>query len=139
MSASLKAPGGRSPANADREITFSFAVLNLNHSKFKVAEEDRSDFLQSLLTDALAKYSHSTEKEFRKESRREHRHRIDFTKSSFPDGFGLPAEDLNQDAWQFAVCSGQAKPPKNKWRVYGYLVDAVFHIVWFDTEHDMFP
>jgi len=93
----------------------------------------------ALLTDALAKYSRFTEEEFRKVNRRDHRHLIDFTKSSYPKGFGRPAEDLNQDAWQIAVCSGQVKPPKEKWRVYGYLVGAIFYIVWFDTQHDMFP
>ena len=128
-----------SEKNDENKISFSFAALDFNHPKFRIPEEYRVDFLYALVTDALARYSAFTEKEFRKENRRDHRHRIDFTKSSCREGFGLPAEDLNQDAWQIAVCSGRPQHPKNKWRVYGYLVESVFYIVWFDTQHDMFP
>ncbi len=119
-------------------MSFSFARLNLNHERFTVPADWRAEFFHALLTDAFVNYSNMTDTDFRKVDRRQHRHPIDFNRSKFRDGFSLPAEDVNLDAWQFAVCSGRQTPPKDKWRVYGYLVESTFHIVWLDAEHAMF-
>lgn len=71
----------------------------------------------------------------------EHRHIIDFTISSEPDGFrhvqGLDPEQLGvYDGWEFGVY------PEQRWcqyRAHGIVIDDVFYIIWLDQEHRLFP
>lgn len=124
--------------DGDRKILFSFAWLDLNHEQFSIPKEYQAEFLHTLFADAFAKYSNMTDYDFRQVDRRQHRHPIIFEQSTFEDGFGLEAEDVDLDAWQFAVCSGRQSAPRNKWRVYGFLIENIFHVVWLDAKHAMF-
>lgn len=124
--------------DGDRKISFSFAWLDLDHKQFFIPKECQAEFLHALFADAFANYSNMTDYDFRHEDRRQHRHRINFEQSTFENGFGLEAEDVDLEAWQFAVCSGRQSPPRNKWRVYGFLVENIFHVVWLDAKHAMF-
>ncbi|MBC8481357.1 MAG: hypothetical protein H8D47_01665 [Planctomycetes bacterium] len=47
-------------------------------------------------------------------------------------GFGLESE-YDENAWQFSITG-------NKYgRVHGFFIDNVFHIVWLDPQHKVYP
>ncbi len=60
-------------------------------------------------------------------------HPIDWTAKSVAfNGFGLKKE-YNENAWQFTV-SG------NKYgRVHGFFIEHIFHVVWLDPKHKVYP
>lgn len=59
-------------------------------------------------------------------------HKIDWSKSAFPDGFTCLNEQLQQHtAFQYEV--------QSRCRVYGFLIENIFYIVWVDPEHQAFP
>lgn len=61
-------------------------------------------------------------------------HRIDWTRSSQPQGFThIPQQALEGEAWQFSLSANEHG------RVHGLLIDNVFHVVWLDCNHQLFP
>ena len=70
----------------------------------------------------------------------EHRHCLSFRETAEPEGFqGIdPANDelWTEEAWQFAL-PGVRGEPSGGWRVHGFIVNDMFHIVWLDPEHKL--
>jgi hypothetical protein len=72
---------------------------------------------------------------------REFRHSFDFSGTTEPDGFRNLEDELREELpWQFAVCPDMpAHQPHGAWRVYGFILQDTFYVVWLDTEHQLFP
>jgi len=49
-------------------------------------------------------------------------------------GFQIPnQQDLDDEAWQFSISEHQ------NGRVHGFLIDTIFHVVWLDPDHGLYP
>jgi hypothetical protein len=49
-------------------------------------------------------------------------------------GFQIPQrQDLDEQAWQFSLSEHESG------RVHGFLIDRVFHVVWLDPDHNLYP
>ena len=61
-------------------------------------------------------------------------HRITWVETARPVGFAhLPAQVREADAWQFSITA-------NEWgRVHGLLIGNVFHVIWLDFNHRLYP
>jgi hypothetical protein len=72
----------------------------------------------------------------------QNRHMITFKETTEPDGFRTidPSdEELWTDTpWQFAV-PGVRGEPSGVWRVHGFITEEMFHIVWLDPQHRLYP
>jgi len=70
----------------------------------------------------------------------EHRHRLYFKDTAEPNGFAEidPSDEelWTETAWQFAL-PGERGQPSGGWRVHGFIVDDMFHIVWLDPMHKL--
>lgn len=50
------------------------------------------------------------------------------------DSFGLPQEeDLVDTPYQFSISGNEHG------RVHGFFIDTVFHVVWLDPDHNLYP
>jgi hypothetical protein len=115
-------------------LIFSFGHLDLDsNAKFSLALcED--GYLESLLT-RLRDVSNITLREFRNLWRKGElrNHPIAWHETSEPDGFPLDPQLKEEEAWQFEL-------KKNEYgRVHGVLIDQVFHVVWLDPKHRLYP
>ena len=93
------------------------------------------------LIDALRHFSAKSTNEFVYEPY-PHRHKINFDETSEKNGF--TNVDLDQlgyhETWQFCLHEHLEDPRQQKqWRVHGILIDNVFHVVWLDPDHLLFP
>lgn len=62
-------------------------------------------------------------------------HRIDFKDHAVSEkGFGIArGEEYDLDAWQFSISANEHG------RVHGSLIGNVFHLVWLDPDHNLYP
>ena len=62
-------------------------------------------------------------------------HPIDFARTASPDGFTLlpPALQEEVEPMQFTISKNEHG------RVHGFFIQDVFHVVWLDPEHQLFP
>jgi len=60
-------------------------------------------------------------------------HPISWDRSSEPGGFGLPAHLQDVECFQFGITTNEHG------RVHGYVIGHVFHVVWLDPDHLLFP
>ncbi len=99
------------------------------------------EFFEALLKDIL-RYGTWTIDQFMDMRNDEHRHRIYFKDTTEPEGFKDidPYDDSlwTETAWQFAL-PGVRGQPSDGWRVHGFIVDEMFHIVWLDPLHKLDP
>ena len=120
-----------------RFLKFSFKHLDLEHRKFQLTACD-VDFLRNFVQ-ALQRYANYTVDQFTDQNIDEFRHTFDFTQA-MEDGFSSLSEELRQELpWQFAICPDTHAPPHSAWRVYGFILEDVFYVVWLDTRHQLFP
>lgn len=117
-------------------LRFSFRHFHPDHPKFQLESCER-DFLSELIN-RLAVYSSWAQEDFRDQNNNEHRHVIDFDRTTEKDGFtSAPGIDSDQlaylEAWQFEV------RPMTDWRVHGFVSDDTFFIVWLDPLHKLYP
>ena len=94
-----------------------------------------------LLLSQLQRFSTWSVDRFTDQNNKDHRHIIDFDRTSELDGFiNAPNIDRDQlgyqDAWQFSVDPDR---PESLWRVHGILIDDTFYVVWLDPEHKLYP
>ena len=62
-------------------------------------------------------------------------HRIDFSSKSVSEkGFWIPNED--EIIWEWAF---QMQISTNNWRIHWFFTWNVFHIVWIDPDHLLYP
>lgn len=60
-------------------------------------------------------------------------HRITWSKTAHPAGFNhIPEQVRAGEEWQFALS-------RRNGRVHGLLIGSVFHIVWLDCHHQLYP
>lgn len=126
-------------AAADQKpLRFSFKHLDLSNPKFHSSKCSVEYFCALFAT--LQRFSAWTVDQFIDQYNKEHRHIIDFSETSEPDGFqNIPAVDRDQagyaEGWQFSVY------PDTYWidcRAHGMLIDDTFYVVWFDPEHRLY-
>jgi len=117
-------------ALAKRRIKFSFQYLQETHSKFPL-HGCTIEFLAHLLS-TMKEYSTLTVEEFSTRDEEHHRHQIDFSVTTEPDGFGVDPIDVGSDEpYQFGLCD-ESLGSDGGWRIHGFLRGDVFHVVWLD-------
>lgn len=123
----------------EKPLRFSFKHLDLKNPKFDPSQCPTEYFCK--LFALMQQFSAWTVSQFSDQNNEEHRHIIDFAKTSEPEGFqNIPRADRDQfaysDGWQFSV---YPEVQWNDWRAHGILLDDTFYVVWFDPEHKLYP
>ena len=115
-------------------LSFRFDFLRECKKKFCFSSYPKEYF--QILLKQLGNISRLTRSEMSTAYAEYYRHHpIDFTKANVSENSfnGIPSEVYSGEAWQFNITS-------NKWgRVHGFYIGNVFHIVWLDKEHDLYP
>jgi len=119
-------------------VRFSFTHINSQNEKFSHTNCSTEYFCK--LFSILRRFSTWRVGDFVDQNNDEHRHTIDFSQTSEPDGFQLQGVDAEQfgfhEGWQFSVFPEQ---PWCLWRAHGVLVDDTFYVVWLDPNHLLYP
>jgi|ERR1700679_2985197 hypothetical protein len=121
-----------------KRVRFCFDYLQPDHPRFPITECPR-EFFDALLRD-IVRYKDWTMDTFMDMDNQEHRHRLYFKDTAEPNGFAEidPSDEelWTETAWQFAL-PGERGQPSGGWRVHGFIVDDMFHIVWLDPMHKL--
>jgi len=129
----------RPPKVSEREtILFSFNYYQCNHSACNAESRDAKYFRD--LLNRFGSIGRLTVKEFttmhagiNSGAGRIHKIYWDHPKI-MQSGFKIPQrQDLDENAWQFSVSQHE------NGRVNGLLIGRVFHVVWLDPEHRLYP
>ena len=114
-------------------INFSFRYIDADHEKFRFAAEDSAYFCKVL--DRLKALSSLTANEFMAgRSAALKSHPIDWRHTSEPEGFThLNEQFQSYTPYQFAVSRNEHG------RVHGFFIGNVFHVVWLDPHHRLYP
>ncbi len=136
-------PGPTGPIQAPKvpenePIVFSFNFFQPEHLRCNAQQRD-GHYFRALL-DRLKVVGQLKVKQFRtmhaaRNPQALRIHPIDWNHPKIiQSGFGIPhRQDLDQQAWQFSLSKHQ------NGRVHGFLIDTVFHIVWLDPDHNLYP
>jgi hypothetical protein len=122
----------RIPATSDVPISFSFRFYDGADRKYCISQWEKEKIALSLTR--LKQINEKTYNEMAKDGVTMHFHQVDWAKTKKPKGFPNGAKEVG-NPFQFellGINSGKA-------RVYGALNSAVFHIVWFDFNHEIWP
>ena len=125
----------------EREMLFSFKYLDAACESYSLDRCDRREHYVSQLLPRLCHLSRMTIKAFKGERSKALRsHPINWDEIKNHDGFGTIPETNEQlyaasqsDAYQFAVTANEYG------RVAGFFIDNVFHVVWLDPDHLLYP
>lgn len=60
-------------------------------------------------------------------------HPIDWSETTRVNGFGIPIDGADANAWQFSLTSNEHG------RVHGFLIESTFFVVWLDPQHNLYP
>jgi len=116
-------------------LLFSFKYFDADHERFQMGNCP-SGFFCGLIRE-IVRYESFTVEEFLDQNNRDHRHLIDFSSTTEPDGFTRVDPDTDEvwteTAYQFGL-NGDAGE-QTDWRVHGFVADRVFYVVWFDSQH----
>lgn len=127
-----KAPNITTPPPRRASVVFSFKYLSRTK---KFSCEGVAASYAHKLTERLAALSQTTVDDLlgsRSSALRCHPIRWDGT--SEPDGFTGLAEQLRElTPYQFSISSNEHG------RVHGFFIDDVFHVVWLDPHHRLYP
>lgn len=112
---------------------FSFKNLDLLHDKFSVSEKDKKYFV--FVLERLKSLSTFTREELiSNRSRSLRAHPITWNKTSEPLGFrSLNKKFKDYIPYQITICANKHG------RVHGFFMNNLFHIVWLDPEHNLYP
>ena len=132
-------PEIRAAASDEKPLRFSFKHLDLANPKFGPSKCSIAYFCG--LFAVMQRFSTWTVAQFTDQNNNEHRHIVNFSETSEPDGFqNIPQADQDQfsysDGWQFSVCPELAWID---WRVHGILLEDTFFVVWLDPDHRLYP
>ncbi len=113
-------------------ISFSFKFYDCGDKNFCISrwEEDK-------IAGALKRLKEVNEKTYNdlvRDNRVLHFHPVDWKQTTKPNGFPF-SQANNVDAFQFELIGLN----HGKARVYGALSNNIFHIVWFDFNHLIWP
>lgn len=121
--------------NKDERISFNFHYLKEHTDKFKYSSRDKN-YLHKLI-EKLKCFSEfsvhilRTDKRLCKVLRH---HEIRFREHNVSERtFGIPNEPWCDDnAYQFSLWT-------SSWRIHWFYEWAIFHVVWIDSEHELYP
>lgn len=121
------------PVPARQTISFSFQYIDPGHSKFGFSAQDSTYFCKIL--ERLKDLSAFTLTEFTTNRGSTLKsHCIDWKRTSEPDGFThLNEQFQGYTPYQFAISRNEYG------RVHGFFIGSVFHIVWLDPDHQLYP
>jgi len=113
-------------------LTFSFKHF-VNHER--LSPKEHPDGYAQKLAERLRDLSRWTVAQFTQ--RCDHgvrNHRITWPDTSQPIGFDqIPAQVREGEEWQFSISANEYG------RVHGLLIGSVFHVVWLDCNHQLYP
>ncbi|WP_223539368.1 hypothetical protein [Enterobacter sp. JBIWA003] len=114
-------------------INFSFSFIDAAHHKFNFNAQSAAYFCKVL--DRLKALSTMTEREFTADRGGSLKsHPIDWCQTSEPEGFQhLNEQFQSYKPYQFAVSRNEHG------RVHGFFIGNVFHVVWLDPDHQLYP
>ncbi|HAF2126683.1 TPA: hypothetical protein G9F27_000787 [Salmonella enterica] len=114
-------------------INFSFRYIDADNDKFCFTSQGASYFCKVL--NRLKDLSTLTEREFIADRGATLKsHPIDWRHTSEPDGFShLNEQFQGYTPYQFAVSRNEHG------RVHGFFIGNVFHVVWLDPDHRLYP
>jgi len=116
-------------------VAFSFAYLDLIHQKFNSANYPETYFKK--FSERLKEISKIKFKTFVSDphlKRTLHSHPIKWEDTAEKAGFNLSGQkDLADQPWQFSVTVNEHG------RVHGFWIENIFHIVWYDLNHALYP
>lgn len=114
-------------------LSFSFRYMDRRHQKFDYSGRDAAYFCKVL--ERLSTLSALTTRELHAERSSALRaHPIAWSDTTEPEGFSHLHEQLREcRPYQFSISSNAHG------RVHGFFLDSVFHIVWLDPGHNLYP
>lgn len=122
----------------ERGLEFSFRHLQIDYPRFTLSN-CCTEFFIALFRE-IQRYKSYTADQFKEISQDDHRHPIIWEDTQMPAGYPDidPSDDetWTEDAWQFAL-AGKRGEDSQMWRVYGFITNGVFYIVWLDPKHDL--
>ena len=121
-------PVGKAP-DGPVFVTFSFKHLAFTDKFCLDKAEDNYPFA---LLERLKGVSLTLHSDFIQPTKALRSHTIEFGTTSEPNGFGLHPQLLGTP-WQFAVSANEHG------RVHGFILGSVFHVVWIDPAHLLWP
>ena len=130
---SLGEPGAIKPTQlGPARISFSFSYLDTRQGKFAYDHKETVYFTK--LLDRFKHLSGISSQEMRTTHSKGLRcppH--DWSTTSEPRGFGLKGQLADCEGIQFQVSSNEHG------RVHGFFLGEVFHVVWLDPDHQLYP
>lgn len=115
----------------DAPLTFSFKHF-INHDPLSPADHPLG--YTQMLVERLRDLSKWSVAEFtRRCDKGVRNHRITWSETSHVAGFDhIPAQVREGEEWQFSLS-------RRSGRVHGLLIGNVFHVVWLDCNHQLYP
>lgn len=120
-------PDGKQP------LYFSFKHLDIKCQKFH-SDHCSPEFYLAFLN-KLREYSGWTVENFTDSNNNDHRHIIDFSETTEPNGFAILKnnEQLeDSESWQFCLDKSSSQ------RVHGFILGDTFYVVWLDPNHNLY-
>lgn len=114
-------------------MSFSFRHMDRRHERFNYSTRDSAYFCKVI--ERLSALSDCTVLQLQAERSPALRaHPISWDETSEPDGFSHLNEQLRESRpYQFSISSNAHG------RVHGFFLDHVFHVVWLDPDHCLYP
>ena len=116
----------------DGILSFSFKLIDLGHPQFDILGEPAEWFHQLFIR--LKDFSHNKAIELLANRSSSIRcHPINWEDTTEPEGFSHLNDQLR------GVCPYQLSVSKERGRIHGMFIDSIFHVVWFDPNHNLYP
>ena len=113
-------------------VSFSWKYYDNRKRQFSIANE-RTNYFLALLTRLRDYCGWKASELVNSTSPAVRCHKIDFDKSSMP-GFGIPNEEnIVEFPFALSVSANQYG------RIHGFFLGDVYHIVWLDSDHYLYP
>lgn len=119
--------------NNHQLLSFSFRYIDHQHQKFDYSGREATYFCKVI--ERLTALSACTTQELHVSRSKALRvHPIEWGTTSEPDGFSHLNEQLRESRpYQFSISSNAHG------RVHGFFLENVFHVVWLDPDHSLYP
>lgn len=121
------------PQSPKNTLSFSFQYIDPAHAKFDFAGQNAGYFCKVL--ERLKDISSLTSLEFTTNRNAALKsHCIEWQTTSEPDGFAhLNEQFQSYTPYQFAISRNEHG------RIHGFFIGNVFHVVWLDPDHKLYP
>ena len=123
--------------HVERHLIFSFLYFDRNHEAFNLGGNGVTVSWFIGLLDTLKQLCNITKEQLRTTHRERFRaHEIDFNDTEYKS-FPLPPEMFEQlnesgDCWQIGISKANG-------RIHGFFYENIFHIIWLDRYHNLYP